>query len=610
MCKRSKNMKKKILLVVALVSILVCLFAITASAARVEDYEDTFTLQSGGQIVHYEKWQYTNGSNSYVRKGYTDNVVITFVDENGAPLTEVAMWEYDEIEDKYYSLVWYISDYKLTWEDQTYSDSNVGDQTYPKYTAATYTLSKARAVDLRYVINQYNTTHDVWKDADGNKITYSLKSLKAVYHTNGTPNDTTDDIRLHHAQGIGRDTDNYGYVGYDAQFAATGNKIVVANFRDCDFERDEEGNYGTANTWSRADNLQCLWYPDTMKYICAGIGPVYEIDVGDGMEVIGCQILRDNKRVKEIVIPNSVLFLNNEAFRGSDLTKLTIGEGLISHGSDPFLYTGGADTIVMSKNLLDASYTGNVRALVANTKATILFVGTKEEAEALVAKIQNGVTNYNTVAYYDYSVTQTRESTNGLAIFYNYNRCNAFYNGVHGESTTTYKFKDEIYTSEYCSYTGCTRCNSTIEKPEADALITNKGYSVNTIDGVGITYTIVFNPTAIKKYEELAKTTFEYGLIAATTNVVEDGVLFDATGTAVDKNAIVTGFAGTDYTIYNLKITSIPEESQETGIYACAYVIDTSDAGVKTINYVGDAVATKAEAVTYQAISQKESTNS
>ena len=603
-------MKKKILLVVALVSILVCLFAITASAARVEDYEDTFTLQSGGQIVHYEKWQYTNGSNSYVRKGYTDNVVITFVDENGAPLTEVAMWEYDEIEDKYYSLVWYISDYKLTWEDQTYSDSNVGDQTYPKYTAATYTLSKARAVDLRYVINQYNTTHDVWKDADGNKITYSLKSLKAVYHTNGTPNDTTDDIRLHHAQGIGRDTDNYGYVGYDAQFAATGNKIVVANFRDCDFERDEEGNYGTANTWSRADNLQCLWYPDTMKYICAGIGPVYEIDVGDGMEVIGCQILRDNKRVKEIVIPNSVLFLNNEAFRGSDLTKLTIGEGLISHGSDPFLYTGGADTIVMSKNLLDASYTGNVRALVANTKATILFVGTKEEAEALVAKIQNGVTNYNTVAYYDYSVTQTRESTNGLAIFYNYNRCNAFYNGVHGESTTTYKFKDEIYTSEYCSYTGCTRCNSTIEKPEADALITNKGYSVNTIDGVGITYTIVFNPTAIKKYEELAKTTFEYGLIAATTNVVEDGVLFDATGTAVDKNAIVTGFAGTDYTIYNLKITSIPEESQETGIYACAYVIDTSDAGVKTINYVGDAVATKAEAVTYQAISQKESTNS
>ena len=158
----------------------------------------------------------------------------------------------------------------------------------------------------------------------------------------------------------------------------------------------------------------------------------------------------------------------------------------------------------------------------------------------------------------------------------------------------------------YCTNDGCEH-NVT---ENVDALFTNKGYSTNTIDGVGITYTIVFNPTAIKNYEELAKTTFEYGLIAATTNVVKNGVLFDQTGKAVDENSIVTGFRGTDYTIYNLKITSIPEQAQETGIYACAYIIDTNSAGVKTINYVGNAVATEAEAVTYQAILQKESTNS
>ena len=158
----------------------------------------------------------------------------------------------------------------------------------------------------------------------------------------------------------------------------------------------------------------------------------------------------------------------------------------------------------------------------------------------------------------------------------------------------------------YCTNDGCEH-NVT---ENVDALFTNKGYSTNTIDGVGITYTIVFNPTAIKNYEELAKTTFEYGLIAATTNIVDDGVLFDQTGKAVDENSIVTGFRGTDYTIYNLKITSIPKEAQETGIYACAYIIDTNSAGVKTINYVGNAVATKAEAVTYQAILQKELTKS
>ena len=244
---------------------------------------------------------------------------------------------------------------------------------------------------------------------------------------------------------------------------------------------------------------------------------------------------------------------------------------------------------------------------LGNSGTTTVYLTTTDETAISAIKTSTGITQV--VSFADY-IANPGDYTSGKWIITGYNLCDAFYNGVHGESTTTYKFKDEIYTSEYCSYTGCARCNSTIEKPEADALITNKGYSVNTIDGVGITYTIVFNPTAIKKYEELAKTTFEYGLIAATTNVVSDGVLFDATGTAVDKNAIVTGFAGTDYTIYNLKITSIPEEAQETGIYACAYIIDTNSAGVKTINYVGDAVATKAEAVTYQAISQKESTMS
>lgn len=289
-------MKKRLFIFVMMVVMLCTVFAISASA-RTEDYSDTFTLKNSANIVHYEKWYYTNGSSSFVRKAYTDAVTLSFIDADGNPLTEVPMWEYDEEDGRYYSLVWYISDYELTWQDAVYEDANVGKQTYPKYTSAVYTLSPVRAVDLRYVVNQYNTTHDAWKDADGNKITYSLKSLKGIYHTNGTPDDTSDDIRLQHAQGIGRDNDNYGYFGYDAQFEATGNKIVVGNFRDCDFQRDEEGNYGTANTFSRADNLQCIWLPDTVKYwVGGGLSSCSEIDVGDGIEIIACQILRDNKK--------------------------------------------------------------------------------------------------------------------------------------------------------------------------------------------------------------------------------------------------------------------------------------------------------------------------
>ena len=121
-------MKKKLILMFAMLALLVCVFAISVSAARVENYNDTFTLQSDGQIIHYEKWLYNEGK-SMVRKSYTDAITISFFDEEGNPLTEVAMWEYNEEEGRYYSLVWYISDYELFWEDQIYSDANVGEQT-------------------------------------------------------------------------------------------------------------------------------------------------------------------------------------------------------------------------------------------------------------------------------------------------------------------------------------------------------------------------------------------------------------------------------------------------------------------------------------------------
>lgn len=601
-------MKKKIILTLAVVIALVTLLAIGVSAARVEDYDAKFTLRDQANIVHYEKWYYNENKN-YVRQGYTDTVTVSFIDENGNPLTEVAMWEYDETEDKYYSLVWYISDYKLTWEDKIYTDANVGDQTYPKYTAALYTLSKVRAVDLRYVFNQYNTTHDAWKDADGNKITYSLKSLKGIYLTNGTE-DTSDDLRLQHAQGIGRDNDNYGYVGYDAQFAATGNKIVVGNFRDCDFERDEEGNYGTANTWSRADNLQCLWYPDTVKYICAGIGPVYEVDLGDGMEIIACQVLRDNKKVKEFKVPSTCLFINNEAFRGTDLTKLILSESLALHGSAPFLYTGTSDIVVVSKNTINST-TANITNFLGgkDAKQTIYTDGSLIDATKLQEKlIATNATfgNSGRIVLYDYNTTQQRaDSDKYTVIFYNYNRCEAFYNAQHdlvseagntccgicsrcGETEMlenlehTYEWifnggKDVSFVAEITAEHVCKWCK-TLENAETIAIIVSTdGYSTED-NGTGVYQLTKVNKAALNRYAELSEQTFDYGIFAGIAAEDEGTPLtLDENGnaTAVDtKNTVFASFTGTEYTYLQIKVTGL---NKDASIYCGAYLIIGED---------------------------------
>ena len=325
--------------------------------------------------------------------------------------------------------------------------------------------------------------------------------------------------------------------------------------------------------------------------------------INDGVTTISGRAFGNCKAITSVVIPESVTVIGTTetVFESCFALKKVVLPSQVSLGKYCFEKCTGLTDIWMPTK--------------ASTFENQVFgqIGSSREINFYFSTATNVVTYLGTDNNNDPYVTAIRAENDARIKLSTplSTKCTVFLGGHKAAAEGTYQFVGEKYVTEYAFVTPCSHgCGNTTNVKACDALITNKGYSVNTIDGVGITYTIVFNPTAIKEYEKLAKTTFEYGLIAATTNVVEDGVLFDATGTAVDKNAIVTGFAGTEYTIYNLKITSIPTESQETGIYACAYVIDTSDAGVKTINYVGDAVTTVAEAVTYQAISQKESTMS
>ena len=550
-------MKKRILLISLMVALFVCLFVLSASAKRVENYDAEYTLKTTESFNRYEKWYYNDGKN-YVRKSYTDTITMTFIDENGDTLTKVPMWEYDEEDGRYYSLVWYISAYEYVTEDGTYTDDNVGTQTYKIYKSATYTLSKARAVDLRYYTynsNRSNSSVPSWTE------NRSLITLEGIYLTNGTPDDTTDDIKLQDAVGIGRDTDNYGYFGWEAQFNATGDKIVVANFRDCTFECDMEGNYGTANTWSNAFHLQCLWYPDTLRYIHGGVNSLHEIDLGEGIEIIACQILRDNKNVKEFRIPNSVLYLNNEAFRGTDLTKLTVGEGLLAHGSSPFLYTGAADITVISKNVVNST-TANDGAFYAgrDSKQNIYVDGGLDVATAIKEGL---IANDNYFSYdgriviYDYNTTQTRADTDRYTvIFYNYNRCEAFYYNQHqddGNGCVDYcarcellaqkaeEEKEHSYITDsivyvdisnvgvktfHCQNEHCT--HSTAQTLEAKAIFVYNGFSTNK-DSSSFCIGYIINQEAYAEYKSAnSSVAFGYGLVATsaaltTTPIGNDG---------------------------------------------------------------------------------------
>lgn len=597
-------MKKKFLLFATMLAMLVCLLALSVSAARVENYEDTFTLKESTKIVHYEKWYYNDGA-SFVRKGYTDSVSVSFFDEEGNPLTEVPLWEYDEEDGRYYSLVWYISDWDFTWEDQIYTDTNVGDQTYPKYTHADYTLSKVRAIDLRYYT--YERNKSITKTTLSGEFSWSktCKVLEGVYLTNGTPDDTSDDIKLQDAVGIGRDTDNYGYVGYEAQFEATGNKIVVANFRDCDFQSDMSGNYGTANTWSMAYNLQCLWYPDTMLYIEGGICNVYEIDLGDGLEIINCQILRDSKIIDTLVLPNSLLYIGDEAFRGSTCKNLVIGENLIYAPTNVNLWKSSSfEKMYVSKNILTTyqgyltKYENNGSSLLTYT-TDVFFDGNLDEATELMERMISENSSYDgKITLLDYNDVQTRGELKNTVIFYNYNRCDAFYSSVHSypvnednECCATCErcnkftnFENPVhknvwvlegtYLVGYKATSSCKYCETLDREEDIEALFVSKGYSCTELDGtISIVQGFDINRDAVSKYEEYSGKTLSYGVVATSVNKVADG----KPGTEMADGIIATDFttrSENGFTRFEIKVSEIEEGNQGIGLYACAYVIE------------------------------------
>ncbi len=602
-------MKKKLVLILAIISVLCVLFALSVSATRVEDYDDTYTLVNASTITHYERHYYNE--TQYHRRAYTDSITVSFIDENGDPVVEVPMWEYDEGEGRYYSLVWYIAEYTFEKETATTVISEV-EYTYDKYTSAVYTLKCVRALDIRYDFT-YSEKWSFSTTSVGYEYSYKVKKpLWGMFlDVNNTPDNKDDDYILQASRGMGRDTDDYGYIGWDEQFTAQGNKIVVANLRDCDFDADCTGNYGTKTTWYLATNLQCLWYPDTLKLLCGGTNG-YEIDLGDGVEAITCQVIRDNKKVKEFVIPNSCIFLENESFRGTDLTKLTIGENLIvCPGSNAFLYTGGADNLVLSKNLLD-KLTTSITSFIANKSATIYFDGNLADAEALMAKIKAADSTYS-VTLVDYKTTQERGDVKNVCLFYNYNRCEAFYRGQHVIGVVK-EFANGPLAMGTC-VEGCTRegCDNST-KTNIPAVFVNPGFSVPEVgDKKVVLQTIAVNYDSLELYNSLYDDKIVgYGVLAGTQKKLGDVTdIFDNTGAVVVDGAAVAKISerSEKYDVFQMKVAGLEGGDEANGAYAdlalycCGYYL-TSDGATTDSYYVSEGVVTEVlpDAVSYNTI--------
>ena len=222
----------------------------------------------------------------------------------------------------------------------------------------------------------------------------------------------------------------------------------------------------------------------------------------------------------------------------------------------------------------------------------IYYVGTLDE---LTASIGSSVISATTKSYAEY---RSLPDKSGVYAVYNYSRCEAFSNGVHGEATvkndcvdicnvcgtyivnhvdgntsvvinySNYSLSGEKVTA--CQCEGCTY----LATEEMPALFICLGYSApeNGKGGIAIGYTV--NNEAIKEYTEATGKTVSYGMFVVLKDRLGDNDVFGADGTLAD-GVINIEIANHDYSWLELKIVGFTDEQKDTKLAMGAYVAVT-----------------------------------
>ncbi len=560
-------MKKKVILSMLVAVAMMCIFAITISATTI--YKETTVTLDGS---------FTVGNESVT------NPTVNLYDEDG------------------YALVWY-----LNTDNKLVSD---------------------RAANLITVTNNKAKFNDVSKFYGGSQ-------QKGVIVVN-----LRDDYVLDGLSTIEKFDSNFqfGYYGANRNvpiqyfyFPKTATEIIDRMFQNtqlmiADIEPGTPISYMGLHAVAQS-NLKEFFVPnDITAFVEHDDLGVFQdtklekitFEEGSQITVIPYRCFYYCNNLKELVLPNSVEEIHYRAIQltlwdsNAKLEKLVLGanfKGFYGTTGDNFYVRGAKNVKVylpatFNADNVDVSTAHQTFTLCPN--ATFYYCGTEEAWDALIAKIslaKNGATGT------DSGENIITAKANGKVVF-NYNPCDAFYNGKHtadieksnacvevcsvcGDATIEHLSTEETSVAiAYDDYskigtrtTTCTNegCTYTLVE-EAEALFINHGYSVSEDDegnATGITVTFKANVKAIEEYETIARKTVKYGLFATTRSGIGSDNIFDENG-AANQKAITVAFPGREYTSFSLKMLGFDSDASKNADFAIgAYVVTTFEGADK-----------------------------
>ena len=561
-------MKKKLALSMLVAVVMMCVFAITISATTI--YKDTTVTLNGS---------FTVGNESVT------NPTVNLYDEDG------------------YALVWY-----LNTDNKLVSD---------------------RAVNLITVTDNKAKFNDVSKFYGGSQ-------QKGVIVVNLRDDYVSDGLST-----IEKFDSNFQFGYYNAKksvpiqyfyFPKTATEIIDRMFQEtqliiADIEPGTPITYMGVHAVAMS-NLKEFFVPkgipEFLERDKVGVfesTPLEKITFEEGSQitVIPYKCFYFCSNLKEVVLPNSVEEIHDRAFqftyfdgKGS-LEKLVLGANFKTFKSVISEYYFVRGTSSLKEVYLPATFNAdNVDSETAYQLFTICpnavfyYCGTEEAWDELIENIplkkSANQSGDDTNAYI------LDAKANGKVVF-NYNPCDAFYNGVHSisqinpcvaecsickEKTVSHISDYESLVVEYekgfmangkktvaCTNEGCSH-NVT---EEMSALFTCQGYSAPEDGSGAVVIKFTVHADAVLEYEGLTGKTVKYGLFAASKNALGTGDILDENGNAIN-GSIKADVSDTEYVALTLKMVGFDtDESKEAKFAIGAYVETTLD-GNKEYSYL------------------------
>ena len=591
-------MKKKILLVLAIASLLVCIFAISVSASTI--YKDS----EGNQIFSYE----TN----------TDNVITSYEgsfpkeDADGNALTWYVTGTKTEGNDTVKTVISFVT----TDTDYATVDEN-GQYSYKNGVAR----EKVVSVNFPEGITSLSLTNDTygWQTSERNLLFIYFPSTM---------------------------TEMEGRICQETP--------VIA----CEFHKDSTFKTLGSTAFYNCKNLREIFIPDSVTriegynsyknsgsafYNCLSLSSVVfenaesdlvvnEDGTSNALTLTGGTFALCTS-LTSITLPNRTVSIGPRAFEyANSLVEIRFGSALresidvsIVHCCPEmkYYYIPATWTTVCGHTFSkDGGYGPNDRVF--------FYAGTKEQFDVFMAAARASGNNHRLTDISDANIIEwdsskddsyykeLATSSNTGYVVYGYNNCKAFYSGTHVDDSnpcvincdrcSTYGVAEENpnhnieTTITYVSFDktgtkiiGCTNegCSHSVTE-DVSALFVCLGYSAQSYGNGGILVGFGVNNKAISEYADITGDEFKFGMFAG-----RDVKLGESDAVNVNGEAL-TGIASVDYTARDFDIVEfkvigfVTDEHKDANLALGIYVIDGED-----VSYVQAAKPNEGEKYSY-----------